>query len=79
MLDNYKALDILKRLKIGTVTTKVDGDRVLEPLCMAIEALEKQTPKERLFDAVDTYMCPNCEEEVYDNEYCSSCGQHLKL
>lgn len=37
-----KALDILKRLRIAIATSTVDGFRVLEPLGMAISALEKQ-------------------------------------
>jgi hypothetical protein len=42
-----------------------------------IEALERQVPKERLFNGVDTYTCPQCKEEVYDEEYCQYCGQRL--
>lgn len=38
---------------------------------------QRLEPKERLFDGVDTYICPNCEEEIYDDEYCCNCGQKL--
>jgi hypothetical protein len=42
-----------------------------------IMALVRQLPMERLFDGVDTYMCPACKEEVYDEEYCPYCGQRM--
>lgn len=43
----------------------------------AIIAIQKQIPHKKLFDGVDTYTCPSCEEEVYDEEYCQYCGQKL--
>lgn len=42
-----------------------------------IEALKKQNPLKKLFNGVDTYMCPGCKEEVYDEEYCQCCGQRI--
>jgi hypothetical protein len=42
-----------------------------------IKALAKQIPEKRLFDGVDTYICPSCREESYDEEYCQYCGQRL--
>lgn len=42
-----------------------------------IMALARQMPMKRLFDGIDTYKCPNCKEEVYDEEYCSCCGQRI--
>lgn len=42
MNDIEKAIDVLKRLRIATTTSNIDGFRVLEPLTMAISALEKQ-------------------------------------
>lgn len=42
-----------------------------------IEALKKQVPHKKLFDGVDTYKCPGCKEEVYDEEYCQCCGQRI--
>lgn len=40
-MDIEKALDILKRARIALATANVDGDRLLEPMSMAIDALEK--------------------------------------
>ena len=43
---------------------------------IAIEALEKQIPKK--FKLVGNIpICPVCEEEVWDMEWCNNCGQHL--
>ena len=44
---------------------------------IAIEALKKQIPKK--FNMVDDCIpvCPECGEEVWDMEWCNSCGQHL--
>ena len=43
-----EAIDTMKRLRIALATVNVDGKRVLEPISMAIEALEKQIPKNLL-------------------------------
>lgn len=72
-MENNKALDILKRLKIGTVMTKVDGDRVFEPLCMAIEALEKQTSKEVDTDTINKGMNVTGEYDIESNMLCPNC------
>ena len=63
-----------------------------EPLRMAIEALEKQVPKEPNYEGdgysdgelvYDTWICPNCEkyyEVDYDDyKYCPECGQAIIL
>lgn len=61
-------------------------------LGMAIDALEKQIPKEPTYDGDgyapdgtfvwDEWMCPNCDsryEVDYDDyDYCPNCGQRLK-
>lgn len=47
------------------------------PLQMAIEALKGRVPIKKLFNGVDTYTCPRCGEEVYDEEYCKYCGQKI--
>ena len=49
------------------------------PLQMAIEALKGRVPKKKLFDGVDTYMCPRCGKEVYDEEHCQYCGQKMLI
>jgi rRNA maturation endonuclease Nob1 len=82
-------IDSLEELKpmLGGLLKKInyeelgeqDAKELSEHFNIAIEALKKQIPQTKLFDNVDTYLCSNCEEEVEDNEYCSSCGQHLKL
>lgn len=44
---------------------------------MIIKALKKQVPMHKCFDDIDTYSCPNCEEEMEsDEQYCVHCGQH---
>ena len=61
-----------------------------EPLRMAIEALEKQVPKEPDYEGdgywdgelvYDTWICPNCGKDYevgYDNyKYCPECGQAI--
>ena len=62
-----------------------------ETISMAIEALEKQVPKEANYEGdgysdggfvYDTWICPNCEkyyEVDYDDyKYCPECGQRIK-
>lgn len=57
-----KAIDVLKRFRIATVSYSVDGDRVLEPLDMAISALEKQI---ELNDYLNT-LRKNKKYQIYD-------------
>lgn len=58
----------------------------------AIEALEKQVPKEPDYEGdgywdgelvYDTWICPNCGKDYevgYDNyKYCPECGQAIRL
>ena len=83
MNDTERAIDVLKRLRIATVTSNVDGFRVLEPLSMAISALEKQIPKvptRQKFGAWEVYngLCENCLTSIRaDMNYCPGCGQKL--
>lgn len=48
-----------------------------EAFSIAIEALEKQIPKK--FKIVDdcTPICPICGKEVWNMDWCNSCGQRL--
>lgn len=51
----------------------------------AIEALEKQIPKETilkpagLLGNIVTYSkhCPECDHEIFAEKYCSHCGQKI--
>lgn len=46
-------------------------------LDMAKTALRKQIPMQKRFNGLDTYLCPNCKEEMLsDEQYCQYCGQH---
>ena len=62
-----------------------------EALGLAIQALEKQTPKkptpidyEKYIGVIDNarflrgaYWCPNCKRVVKSGSFCSDCGQKL--
>lgn len=83
-MDIEKALDILRRLRIATVTANVDGKRVYKPLTIAIDALEKEIPLKPLVDDEYGYfVCGNCKGGVTaigdyeDHQYCLKCGQRL--
>ncbi len=56
-VDNEKAIDVLKRLRIALFNDRVDGDRVFEPLRKGVEALEKQIPKKviKLYEVARVY------------------------
>lgn len=84
-----KAVDILKRLRIATATSNVDGYRILEPLTMGIEALDKQIPKKPKIKKWEPALCPTCEKELsehlgddyykhYYGKTICECGQKLK-
>lgn len=64
----------------------------IEFLKIAIEALEKQVPKEPNYEGdgysdgelvYDTWICPNCgkyyEVDYDDYKYCPECGQAITL
>ena len=61
------------------IASNADKETVQKAYDMAIEALEKQIPKK--FKMVDDYIpvCPVCGEEVWDMEWCNSCGQRLDV
>jgi len=62
-----EAIDTMKRLRIALATAKVDGKRVLEPISMAIEALEKQLPKKPIIIEWNPAKCPCCGEELSES------------
>ena len=62
-----KAIDLLKRLRIATATSYIDGHRTLEPLTMGIEALEKQIPKEVKREDYNPSKCPTCGHELSEH------------
>lgn len=47
-----------------------------EAFNVAIVALEKQIPKLFIWEGGNP-ICPVCGEEVWDMEWCNSCGQRL--
>lgn len=47
-----------------------------EAFDMAIEALDKQIPKPFIWEGGNP-ICPVCGCEVWDMEWCNSCGQRL--
>ena len=47
-----------------------------EAIDMAIEALDKQIPKPFIWEGGNP-ICSVCGEEVWDMEWCNSCGQRL--
>lgn len=89
MNDIEKAIDVLKRLRIAMATSTVDGFRVLEPLGMAVEALEKQVTKKPTCIVNDSdfkignitfkkgtkrYQCSCGNLISYSHKYCPHCG-----
>lgn len=53
---------------------------------VAIQALEKQTPKKIAEIHIDEYICPSCGEEnsgcddrKITDKYCPNCGQRLEV
>lgn len=59
--------------------------KTVEAFEMAIEALEKQTPKIPLSFGNEAYLCPCCKrnnfycgtEELHKMNYCDYCGQAI--
>lgn len=77
-----EAIEILERLKIATATSNVDGHKITQPLCMAIEALEKQIPKKpRERHPFKSFgSCGACGINIStrtDKNYCGNCGQAI--
>lgn len=81
MTPQEEALDVMKRLRIVLATSKVDGIRVLEPISMAIEALQFQQELVRCKDCALKPYGNRCEhwssdvswfgKYVEDDDYCS--------
>lgn len=69
--------EAISRLQVHKEFISKQGLYTKEAIDMAIEALEKQIPKK--FELVDGLIpvCPVCGEEVWDMEWCNSCGQRL--
>lgn len=78
ILDNFKA-EIEEDERGKTSYSVLVYENRVNNCYTILEALNKQLPRERYFDGVDTYICPTCDEEVEDTEYCPHCGQHLEL
>jgi hypothetical protein len=78
-MTNQEALEQLEYAKgiINRQGKDYLDERDFPVLECAINALEKQIPKK--FKMVDdcTPICPVCGEEVWDMEWCNSCGQLL--
>ena len=71
-----KIEEAINRLHVHKAYVGQHGVYTKEAIDMAIEALEKQIPKK--FKLVGNILiCPVCEEEVWDMEWCNNCGQHL--
>lgn len=71
-----KIEEAINRLHVHKAYVGQHGVYTKEAIDMAIEALEKQIPKK--FKLVGNIpICPVCEEEVWDMEWCNNCGQHL--
>ena len=75
---NVVGTNVTGTWKSNTPLTEVYQNHI-NACSMAIEALEKQIPKK--FKMVDDVIpiCPSCEEEVWDMEWCNNCGQHLHI
>ena len=67
----------ISRLEVHKEFLSKNGFYTKKAIDMAIEALKKQIPKK--FNMVDDCIpvCPECGEEVWDMDWCNSCGQHL--
>ncbi len=71
-----RAEEAIQRLETHKEYISPHGRFTKEAIDMAIKALEKQTPKKFLWDDGNP-VCPVCGEEVWDMEWCNSCGQRL--
>ena len=79
-MKNEKAIDLLKRLRIGMATSSIDGVRVLEPLNIAIEAVGKQISRKAVVSSDNKAI--NIGEEPDDSIFlncpiCKSCVGQL--
>ena len=70
-----KAVQILKIAK-----AEIEWNYSLEyqeAFDIAIDAIEKQIPKKIKMKDDYTPICPVCGEEVWDMDWCNSCGQRI--
>ena len=84
-MENKEAIAILERLQEPEVWEAQISDDAYTALEMAIEALEKQIPKEPKYKAVDKFvknrfitiaLCPDFGREVVTGDmHCIICGQ----
>ena len=58
--------------------SSVDWEEQERATKMAIEALEKQIPKEVTNNKFNIPFCPSCKSVQSGETYCSKCGQKLK-
>ena len=84
-MTNQQAIEIIKRLTVGLG----ENGYVLKANAMAIEALEKQIPKQPIIENLSPAICPTCGKRLSEDlgdgyyqhweslEYCD-CGQKLK-
>ena len=79
-ITNEEAIQELNVLKQNVLKgyikweTPYDCQEVID---MAIKAVERQIP--RKFKMINGYIpvCPVCGEEIWDMDWCNSCGQRL--
>lgn len=79
-MTNEEARKTLKEIK----PIPIDGFKIIaDAYDMAIEALEKQTPKKPIekfafSDDIEAGLCPLCNEGVNEEmDFCSYCGQAI--
>lgn len=85
-----EALSILRFFLGCFVPGRANGKSMLEytrfeAFCKAIEALEKQIPKNPIFEREQTSpfgvddvpYCPNCGCDLPEVSYCEKCGQAI--
>lgn len=63
-------------MDVKVVITWCVPDEYLEALDVAIKALDRRIPKPFIWKDGNP-ICPVCGEEVWDMEWCNSCGQKL--
>ena len=75
-MTNEEAIENLKYL-ISDDCTDTQHDFVKE-IKIAIEALEKQTPKKPYWETYDGWHCKSCGLSVFsDDSFCPACGQAI--
>ena len=62
-MDNKKAAEILRAIKIGTAHAFLNGDAITSALDTAIDVLEKQEQS-----------CDTCKHGRFGDRQCDNCG-----